>query len=186
MNDNLHQYSCLENSIDRGAWQGTIHGFTKSQTGLHFSKLVGLSSGVIYLYTHIQTHTHTYIYIHTYFLFILFMVFLGKNTRMVLLQWTTLSEVFTITYPSWAVLQSMAQCFIELHKPLCQKKAVIHEGDRFSMQIFLLNMGGLHPINQFSSVAHLCLTFCYPMDCSTTGFPVHYQLPELAQSESEK
>ena len=24
------------------------------------------------------------------------------------------------------------------------------------------------------------------MDCSTTGFPVHYQLPELAQSESEK
>ena len=140
----------------------------------------------IFIHTHTNTHTHIYIYIHTYFLFILFMVFLGKNTRMVLLQWTTLSEVFTITYPSWAVLQSMAQCFIELHKPLCQKKAVIHEGDRFSMQIFLLNMGGLHPINQFSSVAHLCLTFCYPMDCSTTGFPVHYQLPELAQSESEK
>ena len=25
------QYSCLENSIDRGAWQVTIHGVTKSQ-----------------------------------------------------------------------------------------------------------------------------------------------------------
>ena len=110
----------------------------------------------------------------------------SQNTRMVLLPWTTLSEVFTITYPSWVVLHSMVQSFIELHKLLCQKKAVIHEVDRFSMQIIILNMGGLHPINQCSSVAHSFLTLCYPMDCSTTGFPVHYQLPELAQSESEK
>ena len=26
------QYSCLENSIDRGAWQATVHGVAKSQT----------------------------------------------------------------------------------------------------------------------------------------------------------
>ena len=26
------QYSCLENSMDRGAWQATVHGVTKSQT----------------------------------------------------------------------------------------------------------------------------------------------------------
>ena len=25
-------YSCLENSMDRGAWQATIHGVAKSQT----------------------------------------------------------------------------------------------------------------------------------------------------------
>ena len=25
-NDNLLQYSCLENSMDRGAWWGTVHG----------------------------------------------------------------------------------------------------------------------------------------------------------------
>ena len=24
------QYSCLENSMDRGAWQGMVHGVTKS------------------------------------------------------------------------------------------------------------------------------------------------------------
>ena len=36
--------------------------------------------------------------------------------------------------------------------------------------------------DQFSSVAHYCLTLFYPMDCSTPGFPVHHQLPELAQS----
>ena len=28
------QYSCLENPIYRGAWQATVHGITKSQTGL--------------------------------------------------------------------------------------------------------------------------------------------------------
>ena len=28
------QYSCLENSMDRGAWQATVHGVTKSQAQL--------------------------------------------------------------------------------------------------------------------------------------------------------
>ena len=36
--------------------------------------------------------------------------------------------------------------------------------------------------NQFSSVTHSCLTLCDPIDCSTPGFPVHHQLPELAQT----
>ena len=31
-NDNPLQCSCLENSMDRGAWQATVHGVTKSQT----------------------------------------------------------------------------------------------------------------------------------------------------------
>ena len=31
-NDNLIQYSCLENSMDRGTWWATVHGVTKSQT----------------------------------------------------------------------------------------------------------------------------------------------------------
>ena len=26
------QYSCLENSMDRGTWQATVHGVTKRQT----------------------------------------------------------------------------------------------------------------------------------------------------------
>ena len=38
-------------------------------------------------------------------------------------------------------------------------------------------------INQFSSVAQLCLTVCHPMDCSTPDFPVHHQLPELIQTQ---
>ena len=33
-NGNPLEYSCLENSIDRGAWWATVHGVTKSQTRL--------------------------------------------------------------------------------------------------------------------------------------------------------
>ena len=32
---------------------------------------------------------------------------------------------------------------------------------------------------QFSSVTQWCPTLCDPMDCSTTGFPVHHQLLEF-------
>ena len=31
-NGNLFQFSCLENSMDRGAWRAIIHGVTKSQS----------------------------------------------------------------------------------------------------------------------------------------------------------
>ena len=33
-NDHSLQYSCLENPMDGGAWQATVHGVTKSQTQL--------------------------------------------------------------------------------------------------------------------------------------------------------
>ena len=33
-NGNPFQYCCLENSMDRGAWQATVHSITKSQTWL--------------------------------------------------------------------------------------------------------------------------------------------------------
>ena len=39
---------------------------------------------------------------------------------------------------------------------------------------------------QFSSVSQSCLTLCDPMDCSTSGFPVHHQLPELIKLISIK
>ena len=40
-------YSCLENPMDRGAWQATVHGVAKSQTQLshfHFSSLQAISN----------------------------------------------------------------------------------------------------------------------------------------------
>ena len=35
-NGNPFQYSCLENSMDRGAWQATVHGVTKSWSRLSY------------------------------------------------------------------------------------------------------------------------------------------------------
>ena len=54
-NGNPLQYSCLENSMNRGAWQATVHRVTKSQTGLK-----RLS---VRVHTHTHTHTHTLIFI---------------------------------------------------------------------------------------------------------------------------
>ena len=45
-NGNPLQYFCLENSVDRRAWQATVYGVTKSRTQLgdftffHFHKLI--------------------------------------------------------------------------------------------------------------------------------------------------
>ena len=35
---------------------------------------------------------------------------------------------------------------------------------------------------RFSSVIQSCPTLCKPTDCSTPGYPLHHQLPELAQT----
>ena len=37
-------------------------------------------------------------------------------------------------------------------------------------------------ISDISSVAQSCPTLCDPMNCSTPGLPVHYQLPESTQT----
>ena len=39
---------------------------------------------------------------------------------------------------------------------------------------------------QFSSVAHSCPTLCDPMTCSSLGFLVHHQLPELTQTHVKR
>ena len=51
------QYSCLENAMDRGAWQATVHRVTVSdatEASYH---------ACMHMHTHTHTHTHTYIYI---------------------------------------------------------------------------------------------------------------------------
>ena len=44
-NGNPLKYSCLENSVDRGVWQATVHRVTKSRTWLSMC-------------THAHTQTH--------------------------------------------------------------------------------------------------------------------------------
>ena len=72
--------------------------------------------------------------------------------------------------------------FIPLSQPpLCPQVRSLHlcfysyAANRFISTIFLDSV-------QFSSVTQSCPTLCDPMDCSTPGFPVQHQLPELAQT----
>ena len=67
-NGNSLQYSCLENSMDRGAWWATVHGVTKSRTRLSYLPGEGPCNG-IYIemlltiktmkYCHLQQHRLT-------------------------------------------------------------------------------------------------------------------------------
>ena len=50
------------------------------------------------------------------------------------------------------------------------------------VKAFVRLMKYSQPSVQFSSVAQSCPTLCDPTHCSTPGFPVHHQLPELAQT----
>ena len=53
----------------------------------------------------------------------------------------------------------------------------------FSIKIYVkYPVLSLSILYQFSSVTQSCPTLCDPMDCSTLGFSVHHQLPELAQT----
>ena len=54
------QYSCLKSLMDRGAWQATVHGVTKSCTVLK-----RLST---HTYRHAHTHTGTHTHRHTHML----------------------------------------------------------------------------------------------------------------------
>ena len=45
-----------------------------------------------------------------------------------------------------------------------------------------LNGGNYLSDPQFSSVSQSCPTLCDTMDCSTSGLPVHHQLPEFTQT----
>ena len=48
--------------------------------------------------------------------------------------------------------------------------------------LFLITSSVFLSIVQFSPVTQSYPTLCDPLDCSTPGFPVHHQLPELAQT----
>ena len=76
--------------------------------------------------------------------------------------WSIIKKKITITF----ILLGSAyfQMFIGYQNPLPIS---------FPCQIFQL---------QFSLVTQSCPTLCDPMDCSTSGLPVHHQFPEFTQT----
>ena len=45
-NDNPFQYSCLENSMHRGAWQATVHGVTKTNPAHYLQTILSFAFGL--------------------------------------------------------------------------------------------------------------------------------------------
>ena len=66
-----------------------------------------------------------------------------------------------------------------------------HNGNMISLTVYciylllfvwLSTVKTFNFVIQFSSVSQSWSTLCNPTDCSTPGFPVHHQLPELIQT----
>ena len=83
-NGNQIQYSCLENSLDRGAWWATVYGVSKYQTWL--SK---------HAYAH--THTHTDIVVQSL-----------SNVWFFATPWTAALQDFLSFTISWSLLKLMS------------------------------------------------------------------------------
>ena len=88
------QYSCLENSIDRGAWQATVYR-PQSQTQLSYWTLT-------HTHTHNVTHTHTHTHNVPSTVSIVFVVVIQSLNRIQLFAtpWTAAHQAplfFTIT-----------------------------------------------------------------------------------------
>ena len=80
-NGNLLQYSCLENSMDSGAWWATVHGVGKPWTQLRHIRITGTKFQCLFYliyedmicllrtYTALNTHTLSLTLSHTHIRF---------------------------------------------------------------------------------------------------------------------
>ena len=106
--------------------------------------------------------------------------------------WTTVCQASLSFTISWSLLKLMSfeSVMPSNHLIFCRSLLLLsisqHQGlsqcVSYSHQVAkILELRHLS-FQRFSSVTQLCLTLCNPMDCSMPGFPVHHQLPDLAQT----
>ena len=151
-NCNPLQYSCLENSMDKRAWQATVHRVTQIWT--HWSNL---------------SCTHTW---HCYQVVWCFCLNLWKSCQIFQSSWTVLhsyTQFMRLSIELWPC-QLLATLNFWCGDFWYLIGFILHCPNEhfFSFQSV-----------QFSSVAQSCLTLCDPMNRSTPGLPVHHQLPEF-------
>ena len=113
----------------------------------------------VYIYTHTHTHIYVYIYTHTYTYIYSFLNFFSIiGCRILNIVPCAMQWVLLIyfTYSSVCLLMP--------------RHLLISIGFRYEEFCCL--------------VTQSCPTLCDPVDCSTPGFPVHHQLPELAHTHA--
>ena len=65
-------------------------------------------------------------------------------------------------------------------------KIMLFTATWMDLKLILSEVSWEYFLIQFSSGTQSCLTVCDVMDCSTPGFPVHHQLPELVQTHEHQ
>ena len=90
-------------------------------------------------------------------------IFCPSPNNLILLNYSTLSQILLRFFFFWFIHKVIP------FKKLNNKKINQNKAERDNSA-------------QFTSVTQWCPTLCDPMDCSMPGFPVHHQLPELAQA----
>ena len=151
------QYSCLENSMNSGTWLARVHGVPKSQTQLSDFRFL---SSAIYPF--------------------------------ISLLCLTLCDPLDCG-PAGSTVLGILQARIMDCVVISSSRGSSRPGDTKPMFHMSPALAGRFFTNSTTwealfydgcccSVAQLCLTVCNPMDCSLPGFPVHHQLPELAQT----
>ena len=78
-------------------------------------------------------------------------------------------------------IEMLPYSFSSLKRPADSSLSAIQELFLLPSQR-LLSAPWLPSVHQFSSVSQSCSTLFYVMGCSTSEFPVHHQLPQLAQT----
>ena len=91
-------------------------------------------------------------------------------------------EIFT-TIKFINTSTTLHSCLVYANVMITLKMYSLSKCQEYNIVLVILTIGTMlyHSV-QFSSVAHLCLTLCSPMNCSTPGLPVHHQLPEFTQT----
>jgi len=84
----------------------------------------------------------------------------------------------------WLDLLAVQGTLKSLHQHHSSKPSILWCSAFFIVQLSCIYIYIYIYISQFSSVAQSCPTVYNPIDCSTPGFPVHQQLPELAQTQA--
>ena len=89
----------------------------------------------------------------------------------------------TILLPVYLTAHKPVVYWMEVLPPAASGRRRSHQTSSLA-QLYMSGFLQLHVFSshQFSSVAQLSPTLCDPMDCSTPGFSVHHQLPELSQT----
>ena len=114
-----------------------------------------------------------------------FWVFFPKSIILLLFLQETCQSISTEKPLSQFSHISISLCWPSLcnYYSLLPTSNLCKSASAFTTQWMIQMICLLRPMeNHFSSVAQVCPIVCDPMDCSTPGFSVHHQLPDLAQT----